>query len=109
MSLQACSALGMNQSTNGRQDSGCASNLGEPSPRMSTLVVAPFSRARRRICAAPSRPSPRIESGPPRCRCAALSITGHGTSSIEKAALAPTTCSAGRSPLGRIGRMLAEV
>ena len=47
VSLQACSALGMNQSTDGRMASSRASIFGEPSPRMSTLVVAPLARARR--------------------------------------------------------------
>src|SRR3954452_22178901 len=83
-----------------------SSSSGQPSARMSEHVTTPASRARRRISVAFSGPR---NSGPPTCRKPADSSASHGTSSIVNVPLAPITCSAGRSPFGRIGRIVQEV
>src|SRR3954462_12935936 len=73
---------------------------------MSADVITPCSRARASSGAAASPP---MNSGPPRWRCVAASISSAGRSSGPKLPLAPTTWNAGRSPLGRMGRTLADV
>src|SRR3954469_19067799 len=83
-----------------------SSSSGQPSARMSEHVTTPASRARRRTSVAFSGPR---NSGPPTCRKPADSTASHGTSSRDRVPFAPITCSAGRSPFARIGRMVQEV
>src|SRR3954465_4203336 len=83
-----------------------SSSSGQPSARMSEHVTTPASRARHRISVAFSGPR---NSGPPTCRKPADSISCQGTSSIENVPFAPITWSAGRSPFGRIGRIVQDV
>src|SRR5436305_760898 len=73
---------------------------------MSAEVTARPSRARDRIRAAASPP---MNSGPPRWRWVAAAMSSQGASSGPYVAFAPTTWNAGRSPVGRIGRTLADV
>src|SRR3954468_12172729 len=83
-----------------------SSSSGQPSASTSQVVTVPAARARLKISVAFSGPR---NSGPPTCRNEADEIASHGTSSIEIVPFAPITCSAGRSPFGRIGRIVDEV
>src|SRR4051812_19604574 len=83
-----------------------SSSSGQPSASTSQVVTVPAERARDRISVAFSGPR---NSGPPTCRKPAEEIASHGTSSSDRVPFAPITCSAGRSPFGRIGRIVDEV
>src|SRR3954447_10498956 len=83
-----------------------SSSSGQPSASTSHVVTVPASRARDNTETAFSGPR---NSGPPTCRKSAPSTASHGTSSIAIVPFAPITCSAGRSPFGRIGRIVHEV
>lgn len=103
------SEFGRNQSTNPSSGASRSMTSGAPGRSRSMVTSVPPALAAASTAASGSPPNRPSTSGPPTCSTSAAAITPRSTSPGRRCGVAPGTCSAGRSPFGLIGSMVAEV